>query len=93
MITRMQKIIVQQNLEDDIYEKLKAGGVGIEVVSKYPNQPIEELATILTKGMIMSWLGGIINALDKKSEGFGTISEAAFRGAILRLLKEAKKSE
>ena len=81
---------VQQDMEDDMYKKLKAGGVGIKVITKYPNQSIEELASVLTDGMMMSYVGDIINALDNKIEGFGVICKKAFNEAVLRLLREAK---
>lgn len=95
MITRMQQIIIQQNIEAMFYEKLKAEDLWIEVITEYPNQPIEELVTILTKGLMASGVGKLISILDKMGEregmeGYGAICEVAFRGAILRLLKEAK---
>jgi len=82
---------IQKNLENNIYKELKTGGVGTTVVTKCPNQSIEELATILTNGLMMSSVGNVINVLDNETEGFGIICKGAFREAMLRVLSEAKE--
>ena len=82
---------VQQDMEDALYELLKKGGVGKKTIEKYPRQPIEELASVLTEGMMKSYVGDIIQLLDYEvTADFIGICKAAFRDAMLRLLREAK---
>lgn len=81
-----------------MYETLKKGGLVAEIVTKYHHQSAEELASVLTEeelasvlteGLMMSHVGGIIKTLDKKTAGYGAICKAAFKAAVLRLIKEA----
>lgn len=87
MITQIQK-----QLENGFYETLKKEGFGNEVITKYKHQSTEELADILTEGMMMSWVGEIITSLGQSLRGYELECKGAFREAVLRLLNEATVS-
>lgn len=93
MITQLQK-----DIEDDMYKVLKDGGLGKEVLEKYPNQPIEDLAGVLTEGMMMSWVGDVLRRLENsdnfaKEQDFKEKCRAAFYDAVLRVLVEAERQK
>lgn len=82
---------VQQDMEDTFYDILKKGDVGKTIIENCQHQTIEELASILTEGMMKSYVGDIVKVLDSfDAEGFETICKGAFKAAVLRLLREAK---
>lgn len=82
---------VQQDMEDNLYEIFKEGGLG-EKLAKYQRQSVEELADVMTEGFKKSPPGEIVKNLEARGEvaGFEAMCNAAFKAAMLRLLKEAK---
>lgn len=84
---------VQQDIEDNLYEVLKKGGIGEKVIAEYQHQSVEELADIMTEGFKESWISGIVKDLDSRGEvmGFEAMCNAAFKAAMLRLLREEKE--
>ncbi len=84
---------IQQDIEDALYEVLKKGGVGKEVIAKYPHQPVEELATVMAAGYKKSWVADVARCLDSfgKVENFEAMCNAAFRAAMLRVLQELRE--
>ena len=76
-------------MENNIYKALKNGGCDAKmIITKYNNRSIEELASMLIEEMMRSWVGNIINIIDSRNESENC--REAFKGALLRLLKEAK---
>jgi len=78
--------VAQQNLEDGLYAVLDKPDVR-EVIGKYQDSPAEELADISTKAM-MSELGVHIRLLEAAYPRSTLCTEAAFKCAILRLIRE-----
>ena len=84
---------VQQNLEDFFYAEIKTGTVGEKMIAKYPQRPIEDLAHMLTEGMMAALPGIYAKILDSKTPGYAKICEDAFYTATLRLLREVKETK
>lgn len=84
---------VQQDMEDTFYDILNKGDVGKKIIEKYPHQTISELAASMTEGMMTSYVGGVVCGLDSlgQVDGFKVICKGAFKAAMLKLLREAKK--
>lgn len=84
--------VVQQNIENNIYEILKGGKLGETIIKKCPHQSVEELAEIMTQGYKASVIGDVVKrlALRPKSSGFQAICDVAFKNAMLKVLTEAK---
>jgi len=85
---------VQQDMENSVYEALKKGEVGKKVIAeyaKYEHQAsIEEMAETMCEGYKGSWVGKIVKELEARGEviGFEAMCNAAFKAAMLRLLKD-----
>lgn len=79
-------------MEDNLYEIFKEGGLGEKIIAKYRRQSIEELADIMTEGFKKSCIGEVVKNLESRGEvtGFEVICNAAFKAAMLRLLREEK---
>ena len=82
---------VQQDIEDELYKILKEGEIGKKVITKYHHQSIEELADVMTEGFKMSWVSDVVKCLDCYNgvEGFEMMCNAAFKAAMLRVLRES----
>jgi hypothetical protein len=80
-------------MEDNLYEIFKEGGLGVKIIAEYQHQSVEELADIMTEGFKKSPPGEVVKFLEAGDEvpGFEAIAIAAFKAAMLRLLREEKE--
>lgn len=93
----MRPATVRDKVVQDMADELCVGmkNLGKEVVAKYPNQSIKELADVLTRGFLQSPPYQEAEAIDKihNTHGWPGVCEEAFRKAITKLLTQAKEQK